>query len=146
MVVPLKGRELLRLSVLWPWRIKTDTGEVDGETRNITSEGLFLYCPERLREGIVYPMTIELPEKQAEMRGKVTWSNLDTCTSLNINSRIGFYFLRIDEDQGRQSLRAAIVVECRKPLRLREGDHQLTDSPSPSKTQVIASLENPLDY
>lgn len=90
MVDALKGRELMRLSVRWPLRIKTDCGEVDGETRNITGEGMFLYCPERLCEGIVYRMTIKLPEKRVEMTGKVTWSNLDSCTYLNINSAMGF--------------------------------------------------------
>jgi len=30
----------------------------------------------------------------------VTWSNLNSCTSLNLNSAMGFYFMRIDEDEG----------------------------------------------
>lgn len=146
MVDPLKGRELLRLSVRWPLTIRTESGDAHGETRNITGEGMFLYCSERLHEGIVYPMTIKLSEKRVEMRGNVTWSNLNSCTSLNLNSAMGFYFMRIDEDEGRQSLRAAIVAECRKHLRMRQGADQLTDSPPPSKTQVIASLGDPLEY
>jgi PilZ domain len=146
MVDPLKGRELLRLSVRWPLTIRTESGDAHGETRNITGEGMFLYCSERLHEGIVYPMTIKLSEKRVEMRGNVTWSNLNSCTSLNLNSAMGFYFMRIDEDEGRQSLRAAIVAECRKHLRMRQGADQLTDSPPSSKTQVIASLGDPLEY
>jgi hypothetical protein len=146
MVDPLKGRELLRLSVRWPLTIRTESGDAHGETRNITGEGMFLYCSERLHEGIVYPMTIKFSEKRVEMRGNVTWSNLDSCTSLNLNSAMGFYFMRIAEDEGRQSLRAAIVAECRKPLRMRQGADQLTDSPPSSKTQVIASLGDPLEY
>ena len=146
MVDPLKGRELLRLSVRWPLTIRTESGDAHGETRNVTGEGMFLYCSERLHEGIVYPMTIKLSEKRVEMRGTVTWSNLDSCTSLNLNSAMGFYFMRIAEDEGRQSLRAAIVAECRKPLRMRQGADQLTDSPPSSKTQVIASLGDPLEY
>ena len=71
MVDPLKGCELLRLSVRWPLTIKTGNEEAHGETRNITGEGMFLSCSERLHEGIVYPMTIKLPEKRVEMTGKV---------------------------------------------------------------------------
>ena len=146
MVDALKGRELLRLSIRWPLTIKTEGGDVHGETRNIMGEGMFLYCPERLREGIIYSVAIELPEKRVELTGKVTWSNLNNCTSLNLNSAMGFYFMRIDEDEGRQSLRAVIVAECRKPLRMRQGADQLTDSPPSSKTQVMASLGDPLEY
>jgi PilZ domain len=146
MVDPMEGRELLRLSIRWPLTIRTESGDAHGETRNITGEGMFLYCSERLHEGIVYPMTIKLSEKQVEMRGNVTWSNLNSCTSLNLNSAMGFYFMRIDEDEGRQSLRAAIVAECRQPLRMRQGADHLTDFPPSSKTQVMASLGDPLEY
>src|SRR5512139_1036608 len=120
MVDPMKGRELLRLSIRWPLTIKTEGGDAHGETRNITGEGMFLSCSERLHEGIVYPMTIKLPEKRVKMTGKVTWSNLNNCTSLNLNSAMGFYFMRIEEDEGRQSIRVAIVAESRKPLRMRQ--------------------------
>ena len=120
MADPLKGRELLRLSVRWPLTIKTGNGEAHGETRNITGEGMFLSCSERLHEGIVYPMTIRLPEKRVEITGKVTWSNLNNCTSLNLNSAMGFYFMRIDEEKDKQILREAILYKGKKPPRLQE--------------------------
>ena len=128
MVDSMKRRELLRLSVSWPLRIKTDCGEVEGETRNITGEGMFLYCPERLCEGFVYPVTIKLPEKRIEMIGKVTWSNLDSCTSLNLNPAMGFYFMRIDDDKDKQILGAAILAKCRKPPHLKHEADRRTDS------------------
>ena len=141
MVDSMKRRELLRLSVRWPVTIKTESGEADGETRNITGEGMFLYCSERLREGVVYPMTIKLPEKPLEMTGKVTWSNLDNCTSLNFNPAMGFYFMRIDEDKDQQSLREAIVAECRKPPRLRQEADRHTDSLPSSEAQAITRFD-----
>ena len=146
MVESAKGRELVRLSVRWPLTIKMKSGDAHGETRNITGEGMFLYCSERLHEGIVYPMTIKLPEKRVEMTGKVTWSNLNNCTSLNLNSAMGFYFMKIDGDEGRQSLRAAIVAECRKPLRMRQGADQLTDAFPSNRTQVSASFGDSREY
>ena len=138
MVDSMKRRELLRLSVTWPLTIKTESGEADGETVNITGEGMFLYCAERLREGVVYSVTIKLPEKPLKVTGKLTWSNLDNCTSSNFNPAMGFYFMRIDEDRDKQILRAAIIAECRKPLRLQEETNGLPDSLSSGETQVIA--------
>jgi hypothetical protein len=128
MVDSVKRRELLRVSVRWPLTIKTESGEAHGETRNITGEGIFIYCSERLREGVVYPMTIQLSERRIEVTGKVTWSNLDHCTSLDFNPAMGFYFIRIDEDKDRQSFREAIVAECEKLLRLRREATRHTDS------------------
>jgi hypothetical protein len=128
MVDSMKRRELLRLSVRWPVMIKTESGKAEGETRNITGEGMFLYCSERLREGAVYAMTIKLPDKPLEVTGKVTWSNLDNFTALSFNPAMGFYFMRIDEDKDKQSLREAIATECAKPLSLRREAERRKDS------------------
>ena len=138
MLESVKRHELLRMSVRWPLTIKTESGEAGGETRNITGEGMFLYCSERLREGIIYSVTIKLPEKPLKVTGKVTWSNLDNCTSLNFNPAIGFYFMRIDEDKDRQSLREAIVAQCEKLLRLQPEADRHSDSLLYSEAKAIA--------
>ena len=141
MVGSMNRRELLRLTVRWPLAIKTDSGEAYGETRNITGEGMFLYCSERLRKGVAYPMTIKLSEKRVEMTGRVTWSNLDNCTSLDFNPAMGFYFMRIGEDKDKQILREAIVAESRKPPRLRQEADHLTDSLFSSDAQATAHFD-----
>ncbi len=141
MVDSMKRRELLRLSVRWPVAIKTESGKADGETRNITGEGVFLYCSERLCEGVVYPMTIELPEKPLKVAGKLTWSNLGSSTSLDFNPVMGFYFMRIDEDRDRQSLREAIATQCQTPLRLRHEADRETDSDLSGEEQGIARFD-----
>jgi hypothetical protein len=138
MVDPMNRRELLRLSVRWLLIIKTENGPAKGETRNITGEGFFLYCSERLREGVAYPVTIKLPEKRVDMTGKVTWSNLDNCTSLNFSPAMGFYFMRIDEDKDKQILREAIVAELKKPPRLRQEADRSADSPLSSEATATA--------
>ena len=122
-------RELLRLSVRWVLTIRTEFGLAKGETRNITGEGFFLYCSERLQEGVAYPVIIKLPEKKVEMSGKVTWSNLDNCTSWNFSPAMGFYFMRIDEEKDKQILREAMVAELKKPPRLRQQAERPMDSP-----------------
>ena len=138
MVESAKERELVRLNVRWPLTIKTESGDTHGETRNITGEGIFLYCSERLHEGISYSMTLKLPNKPLEVTGRLTWSNLDSCTSSNFNPAMGFYFMRIDEDRDKQILRAAIVAECRKPPCLRQEVYQFADSLIPSEARLFA--------
>ena len=132
----MKRRELLRVSVRWPLTIETENGKADGETRNITGEGMFLYCSERLREGSVYPVNIKLPEKQIEVTGKVTWCNLDNCKSFDLNPAMGFYFLRIDEDQDRQAFREAVVAQCVKLLRSRREPDRRAESTLSSEAQA----------
>ena len=141
MVDSMKRRELLRLSVRWPLTIRTDSGEADGETRNITGEGIFLYCSVRLREGVAYPLTIKFPEKRVEMTGKLTWSNFDSFTSLNFNPAMGFYFMRIDDDKDKQILGEAIHAECRKPAHLKQEANRHTDSFHSSKTESTAHID-----
>jgi hypothetical protein len=135
MVDSVNRRELLRLNVRWLLAIKTEFGLSKGETRNITGEGFFLYCSERLHEGVAYPVTIKLPEKTVEMTGKVTWCNLDNCTSFNFSPAMGFYFMRIDEEKDKQILREAMVAELKKPPRLRQQADQPMDSPLPSEAK-----------
>lgn len=136
MVDSVNRRELLRLNVRWLLAIKTEFGLAKGETRNITGEGFFLYCAERLHEGAVYPVAIKLPEKTAQMSGKVTWCNLDNCASFNFSPAMGFYFMRIDEDKDKQILREAMVAELKKPPRLRQQADRPTDSPLPSEAKT----------
>ena len=138
MVDPMKRRELLRLSVVWPLMIKTENGKARGETRNLTGEGFFLYCSERLREGVVYPVVIKLPEKLVEMKGKVTWSNLDNCASLHFSPAMGFYFIRIDEEKDKQTLREAILYQGKKPPHLQEKADRPTDSPPSREAEETA--------
>jgi len=82
----------------------------------------------KLREGVVYPVVIKLPEKLVEMKGKVTWSNLDNCASLHFSPAMGFYFIRIDEEKDKQTLREAILYQGKKPPHLQEEADRPTDS------------------
>lgn len=128
MVDLVNRRELLRLNIRWFLAIKTEFGVAKAETRNITGEGFFLYCSERLSEGSFYPVAIKLPDKRVLMTGKVTWSNLDNCASLNFSPAMGFYFMRIDEDKDKQVLREAIVSQLKMPPQPQQEFDQHADS------------------
>jgi len=105
----INKRGLPRVSAKWPVTIVTENGRVDGETRNITVEGLFLHTLERLREGEVYRMTIKLPESQIEVAGKLQWSNLDHFKPDHEIPGMGFCFVRI-ADEDRERLGEAIAA------------------------------------
>jgi len=141
MVDSMNRRELLRLSIRWPLIIKAENGQSNGETTNITGEGIFLYCEEKLFEGVVYSVTIRLPEKPLKVTGTVTWSNLDNCSSLSFNSSMGFYFIRIDEDKDRESLREAIVAQCKKTPHLQQQTDRRTESLLSSEENTLARLD-----
>lgn len=141
MVDSVNRRDLLRLNVRWLLTVKTEFGLSKGETRNITGEGFFLYCSERLHEGVAYPVTIKLPEKLVEMTGQVTWCNLDNCTSFNFSPAMGFYFMRIDEDKDKQILREAITAELKKPLGLRQQADRAMNSLLPGEEKTKARPE-----
>lgn len=129
MIDLVNRRELLRLNIRWLLAIKTELGVAKAETRNITGEGFFLYCSERLREGSSYPVAIKLPDRRALMTGKVTWSNLDNCASLNFSPAMGFYFMRVDEDKDKQVLREVIVSQLNIPQQLTQESDGPADSP-----------------
>jgi len=146
MVDSVNRKELLRLSVRWLLAIKTEFGLAKGETRNITGEGFFLYCSERLHEGVAYPVIIKLPDKQVQMTGKITWCNLDNCASFNFSPAMGFYFMRIDEDKDKQALREAMVAELKKPPRLRQqADRPMDPLPSGEGKATVRPDGNPRD-
>ena len=146
MIDSIKRRELLRLTVRWPLVIKMGNRVAYGETRNMTGEGIFLYSSERLQKGENYSMMIKLPEKRLQMIGKVTWSNLDNCTSFDLNPAMGFYFLRIDDDEDKQTLRAAIVAEGKKHPHLRQEIDRFSDSLPSSDAQVPSRSGDPSRY
>ena len=101
MVDGIEKRRHPRIPVRWPITIITDQGTIEGESRNITVEGIFVHCKEELRRGEDYQMIIRIPKQESVLvKGKVVWSNFE---SMDLNSSyigMGFSFIRIsDEDR-----------------------------------------------
>lgn len=93
-------RKKTRLQVKWPITIYTKKGPVKGESRNITTAGIFIRCEKELRLNEVCRMRIRPPQKQSvEVEGKLVWSNLDGLDSNSPYSGMGFSFIKCsDED------------------------------------------------
>ena len=97
-----KKRRHPKLSERFPVTVLTQEGEANGETRSLTVEGVFFCCLERLREGQVCHMKIDLPEKPVEVTGMLAWSNLDNFKPEHAFPGMGYCFVKIsDEDRDR---------------------------------------------
>jgi hypothetical protein len=91
-----------RISVRWPISVITDEGLIEGETRNITPEGVFIHSQERLVENHQYQLIVRLPKHQPiVVRGRLIWSNLDECDDNGLLQGMGFSFVKVSEGDRR---------------------------------------------
>lgn len=66
-----------RSDVRWPVRILSDQGTIEGETRDISFDGIYICVDEPLRLNEKFRMAISPPNCQAiGVTGKVVWSDL----------------------------------------------------------------------
>jgi hypothetical protein len=66
-----------RSDVRWPVRIPSDQGTIEGETRNISFDGIYICVDEPLRLNEKFQMAISPPNHQAiGVTGTIIWSDL----------------------------------------------------------------------
>jgi hypothetical protein len=106
----IEKRKHPRVAVAWPVTIIAEDGAVEGETKNITIEGVFIHCTQRLLPGNTYRMVIKPPQGPIEVEGELVWSNLDNLGQRNAVSGMGFYFVKV-ADEDRESLSEAISAQ-----------------------------------
>ena len=109
----VEKRKLPRIEVRWPVTMITETGSVEGEARNITVEGVFIHCMERLSVNETYRLLIKPAGEQIEVMGKLLWSNLDGAGDRDILPGMGFCFVKVSEGD-RELLRQAIQKYSKK--------------------------------
>jgi hypothetical protein len=77
LVNPAERRTRPRTEVRWRVTIETVQGTIDGETRNVSSDGLLVCCEEPLRLQESYRIAILPPGHSAiGVVGKVVWSDV----------------------------------------------------------------------
>lgn len=83
----------------WPITIIANHAIIEGESRNITPNGIFTHCKEQLEENTTYRIVISLPQKRhIAVKGKVMWSNLSGTDPEGAFSDMGFSFVELDEE------------------------------------------------
>jgi len=106
-------RKLPRIEVRWPVTVITDKGLVEGEARNITVEGVFIHCLERLSVNETYRLVIHPGGEEIQVMGKLLWSNLDSAADRDVLPGMGFCFVKVTEAD-RELLREAIQKYSKK--------------------------------
>jgi hypothetical protein len=99
-----------RKEVSWPITIIAEHGTIEGEIRNITVDGLFVFCEEPLRLNETYRMSI-IPEKHHAIgvTGKAVWSDAYCMAEDNSAYGIGICLIEIT-DQDRETLREILAA------------------------------------
>ena len=83
----------------WPVTILSNRCLIEGESRNITSNGILARWNKPLDENETYRIVITLPKKRyIAVRGKVTWSNLDGMDPYGTFQDMAFYFVELAEE------------------------------------------------
>ena len=110
---PVEKRKFPRIEAKWPVTIITAKGPVEGDVRNISLGGVFIYCSERLRMNATYRLVISPPGEKIEVRGKLLWYNLDDAAGRDTLQGMGFSFVKVSEVH-RELLREAIQKHAEK--------------------------------
>jgi hypothetical protein len=97
----IEKRKQARVEVRWPIKIFTDDGPVEGETLNISFDGISITC-EELAINKIFTISIEpLNQSVLELRGKIIWSDSYGIEGGNTYA-VGVSFVEIsDEDRHR---------------------------------------------
>ena len=83
----------------WAINIIADYGTVEGEIKNISSEGVLIFCEEPLRLNETYRMSVLPPEGKAiGFLGKVIWADAYCIDEDNTAFGMGFCLIEISED------------------------------------------------
>jgi hypothetical protein len=95
----IERRAHTRIKVRWPITVVTDDITIEGETRDITTVGMFINCKEPLALNETYRISVIPPNQQSiDLTCKVLWSNLSSTDGENTYGA-GFCFVKVsDED------------------------------------------------
>ena len=95
----IERRAQTRIKVRWPITVEINEDIIEGETRDITSVGMFINCKDPLVLNETYRISILPPNRQTiNLACKVLWANLYTTDDENTYGA-GFCFVKVsDED------------------------------------------------
>jgi len=110
LVDPSERRVASRINVNWPITIITSQGTIEGESRNITPNGVFIHCKTKLPENEVCQIIIKLPNgKQIIVKGQMMWSNLNGREDMGALVDMGFSFIKMS-NKDQEALRTVISL------------------------------------
>jgi len=93
---PADRRKHYRMDVRWPVTIIMNSGTVEGETMNISAQGVSVSCDDPLLLNEIYTLHIRPPDYDViEVSGKVVWSEIYGIDGENKTVGIGVCIVEI---------------------------------------------------
>lgn len=103
-------RRHVRVKIDWPVKVFADHGTVEGEAKNLSSEGIFLCCDEPLRLNETFRMSLSPPNHDAVgLTGMVIWSDLYGLDEKNIPVCMGISFIQVT-DKDREVIKELLSI------------------------------------
>jgi hypothetical protein len=94
----VERRKQHRIKVRWPLVLITDQGVIQGETRNICADGLFMCSEEPLLLNETFHIQISPPDYQStDLTGRAIWSDLYAFDDRSTVYGTGICFIRISD-------------------------------------------------
>jgi hypothetical protein len=107
----LEKRKSPKIKARWPITILNNRCLIEGESRNITANGILARCKKPLHENETYRIVLTLPQKRCiAVSGKVIWSNLEGIDPNGTFSDMAFYFVELPEED-RSLLNQAVSAQ-----------------------------------
>jgi hypothetical protein len=95
----IERRAHTRIKVRWPITVEIDDNIIEGETRDITTVGMFINCKEPLDLNETYRISILPPNRQTiNLSCKVLWANLYNADGENTYGA-GFCFVKVSDEE-----------------------------------------------
>ena len=87
-----------RVNARWPVTVFTDQGEIDGETINISLEGIAICCDEPLHLNRIFRISIiTLDDHIIQVFGKVVWSDVYGMDDQETEIGMGVCFVEVSD-------------------------------------------------
>ena len=94
----IERRRYHRINVSWPISIVSDGEIIDGDTINITVDGVLISCEEPLQLNETLRISIDPPNHQSIwVTGKVIWSDQYAIDERNVTFGMGICFVKISD-------------------------------------------------
>jgi hypothetical protein len=90
---PEEKRIYPRAEVNWPISATTSGGTVQGETKNLSTHGAFIYCSKPLSPNERFLLTVDGPSSSMQVIAQVVWSNSCACTGEKSANGMGVKFI-----------------------------------------------------
>lgn len=98
MINTIERRTYHRINVAWPISMVLDGESIDGETINITVDGVLITCEEPLQLNEVLRISINPPNHRSiEVTGKVIWSDHYAIDEQDAAFGMGICFVKISD-------------------------------------------------